>query len=73
MLRDAPRFLAAVSGSGPIRVLRLVSRLIVGGPAHNVCLLTANLERREFTSWLACGRTAQDERSQFRTRARDGD
>ena len=52
-------------GSGPIRVLRLVSRLIVGGPAHNVCLLTANLERREFTSWLACGRTAQDERTNF--------
>ena len=46
-------------------MLRLVSRLIVGGPAHNVCLLTANLERREFTSWLACGRTARDERANF--------
>jgi glycosyltransferase involved in cell wall biosynthesis len=44
-------------------VLRLVSRLIVGGPAHNVCLLTANLERREFTSWLAYGRTAHGERT----------
>ncbi len=43
-------------------MLRLVSRLIVGGPAHNVCLLTANLERRDFTSWLACGRSASDER-----------
>jgi glycosyltransferase involved in cell wall biosynthesis len=44
-------------------VLRLVSRLIVGGPAHNVCLLTANLERRKFTSWLAYGRTANGERT----------
>ena len=44
-------------------MLRLVSRLIVGGPAHNVCLLTANLEGRKFTSWLACGRTAKDERT----------
>lgn len=43
--------------------MRLVSRLIVGGPAHNVCLLTANLEQREFTSWLACGQTATGERT----------
>ncbi len=50
-------------GDGPTRVLRLVSRLIVGGPAHNVCLLTANLEPRKFTSWLACGRGGNDERT----------
>jgi len=43
--------------------LQLVSRLIVGGPAPSVCLVAANLERRQFTSWLAHGRTASGERS----------
>ena len=50
-------------GNGPTRVLRVISRLIVGGPAHNVCLLTANLEPRKFTSWLAYGRSADGERT----------
>ena len=50
-------------GNGPTRVLRVISRLIVGGPAHNVCLLTANLEPRKFTSWLAYGQSADGERS----------
>jgi glycosyltransferase involved in cell wall biosynthesis len=43
--------------------LRLVSRLIVGGPAHNVCLLTAKADRRKFTTWLAYGHSADGERT----------
>ena len=44
-------------------MLRLISRLVVGGPAHHVCLLTANLEPRLFRSWLAHGQSARGERS----------
>jgi glycosyltransferase involved in cell wall biosynthesis len=44
-------------------VLRLISRLVVGGPAHHVCLLTARLEPCLFSSWLAHGQSAHGERS----------
>ncbi len=51
------------SRSRPARVLRLASRLVVSGSAHNVCLLSANLDSHRFKTWLACGRPGEGERS----------
>jgi glycosyltransferase involved in cell wall biosynthesis len=45
------------------RVLRLISRLVIGGPAHNVCHLSAGLSASNFTTWLVHGRPAGGERS----------
>ncbi len=39
----------------PIRVMRIIARLNVGGPAIHVTLLTANLRPPEFESLLVCG------------------
>jgi glycosyltransferase involved in cell wall biosynthesis len=44
------------------RVLRLISRLVVGGPAHNVCQLAASLREEGFETWLAHGVAAAGER-----------
>jgi len=45
------------------RVLRMVSRLVVGGPAHNVCQLSAGLNEENFSTWLVHGRAEPGERS----------
>ncbi|MEE2637945.1 MAG: glycosyltransferase [Acidobacteriota bacterium] len=42
-------------GSGPIRVLRVIARLNVGGPARHVALVTAGLDPTRFSSWLVTG------------------
>lgn len=39
-----------------VRVLRLISRLNVGGPAHHVLLLTRHLDSARFESLLVAGR-----------------
>ncbi|MBV8772633.1 MAG: glycosyltransferase, partial [Deltaproteobacteria bacterium] len=45
----------------PVRVARIITRLDVSGPARHVCSLTADLDRREYASWLICGRPAANE------------
>src|SRR5919109_5676644 len=39
-----------------IKVLRVIARLNIGGPAIHVVLLTAGLDRRHFQSLLVSGR-----------------
>lgn len=47
---------AAVGPSaGPVRVLRVIARLNVGGPARHVALLNAGMDRTRFRSWLVTG------------------
>ena len=41
--------------SEPIRVLRVIARMNVGGPAWQVSVLTRGLENDQFTSQLVCG------------------
>ena len=42
--------------SGPVRVLRVIARLNVGGPARHVALLNAGMdENQRFRSWLVTG------------------
>jgi len=45
----------------PIRILRIIARLNVGGPAIHVSLLTARLGPPEFESVLVCGNVGPDE------------
>ena len=47
--------------SGAIRVLRLFSRLNIGGPSIHVILLTAGLAARGYTTRLVVGTEAPDE------------
>jgi glycosyltransferase involved in cell wall biosynthesis len=44
-----------------LRILRVVTRLNVGGPALHVCLLTARLDPNRFDSLLAAGSPGADE------------
>ena len=46
--------------SGPLRVLRIIARLNVGGPALHVSLLNSGMDER-FTSWLVTGTENQGE------------
>ncbi|GAB4572801.1 MAG: glycosyltransferase [Anaerolineae bacterium] len=45
----------------PIRVMRIIARLNVGGPAIHVALLTARLGAPDYESWLVCGNIGPDE------------
>jgi glycosyltransferase involved in cell wall biosynthesis len=47
--------MAQSSISGPIRVMRLIARLNVGGPAIHVSLLTVGLNDERFSSTLVAG------------------
>jgi glycosyltransferase involved in cell wall biosynthesis len=47
--------------SQPIRVLRVIARMNVGGPAWQVSVLTRGLENAEFTSQLVCGEISDGE------------
>ncbi len=47
----------------PIRVLRLVARLNMGGPALHVAYLTKGLEERGYATTLAAGSLARGESS----------
>jgi len=51
----------AVTPSRPIRILRVIARLNVGGPAIHVTLLTAALGPPAFESTLVCGQIAPGE------------
>jgi lipopolysaccharide/colanic/teichoic acid biosynthesis glycosyltransferase len=48
---------------GPAKVVRVIARLNVGGPAIHVVLLTAGLERLGYTSVLVTGRESATEGS----------
>jgi glycosyltransferase involved in cell wall biosynthesis len=47
--------------SEPIRVLRVIARMNVGGPAWQVSVLTRGLENDQFTSQLVCGEISEGE------------
>jgi glycosyltransferase involved in cell wall biosynthesis len=47
--------------SQPIRVLRVIARMNVGGPAWQVSVLTRGLENDEFTTQLVCGEISDGE------------
>ena len=47
--------------SQPIRVLRVIARMNVGGPAWQVSVLTRGLENGEYTSQLVCGEISEGE------------
>lgn len=53
----------AVSGAPPVRVLRIVARLNVGGPAHHVTLLSASLDPQRYATLLLTGGTGPGEGS----------
>lgn len=46
---------ATAAPDRPIRVMRIIARLNIGGPAIHVILLTARLRPPEFESTLVCG------------------
>jgi glycosyltransferase involved in cell wall biosynthesis len=45
----------------PIKVMRIIARMNVGGPAWQVSVLTRGLQPPEFDTHLVCGRVADDE------------
>jgi glycosyltransferase involved in cell wall biosynthesis len=45
----------------PIKVMRVIARMNVGGPAWQVSVLTRGLQPPEFETHLVCGRVADDE------------
>lgn len=47
--------------SRPIRILRIIARLNVGGPAIHVTLLTEKLSAPDYESTLVCGTIGDDE------------
>lgn len=52
------------TGRAPLRVLRLIARMNVGGPAFHVALLSAGLDARGgYRHWLATGREGAREGS----------
>src|SRR5438552_333733 len=63
--QNSPRFYRMVhvpSPSAPINVLRVITRLNIGGPAIHAILLTQALDDGQvFTSTLVAGTTAQHE------------
>lgn len=44
-----------------IKVLRIIARLNIGGPAIHTVLLTEGLDKERFESVLVCGRVSKDE------------
>src|SRR5690242_5977380 len=57
MMQDS----ANAESNTPIRVMRIIARLNVGGPAIHVSLLTAGLQDAEFASTLVTGVLGPDE------------
>src|SRR5438445_13377543 len=56
----------------PARVLQMIARLNVGGPALVACLQTARLSPDKFTAWLMCGRPEDNEREDIELITRMG-
>ena len=59
--RVAPSVRLNCNVSQPIRVLRVIARMNVGGPAWQVSVLTRGLENDEFTTQLVCGEISDGE------------
>ncbi len=60
------RFHAAIiasmpEGNSPVRVLQVIARMNLGGPAHYVALLSARLDRRRYETLLVSGRVGPGE------------
>jgi glycosyltransferase involved in cell wall biosynthesis len=60
------------SGSAPIRVLRVIARMNVGGPAHHVSLLSGRAFPDRFATLLVAGSVASHEDSFDDLAARQG-
>ena len=56
----------------PVRVVRVIARMNLGGPAHHVTLLTAGLERRGYHTRLVTGRVGAGEQQADVLTARHG-
>jgi glycosyltransferase involved in cell wall biosynthesis len=54
---------SAAAGSGKTRVLRVIARMNIGGPAYHVSMLSGRLDPDRFTTLLVHGRTAAGEGS----------
>ena len=52
-----------MAADGPIRILRIIARLNVGGPALHVSYLTRHLDERGYETALIAGRVGADEGS----------
>ena len=44
-----------------IKILRIIARLNIGGPAIHTILLTDGLDKSRFDSLLVCGNVSKDE------------
>jgi glycosyltransferase involved in cell wall biosynthesis len=51
------------AASAPIRVLRVIARMNIGGPAHHVSMLSGRLDRARFETLLVHGRLGAGEGS----------
>ena len=54
---------SATAGREPVRVLRVIARMNVGGPAYHVSLLSGRMDQRRFPTLLVSGRVASGEAS----------
>jgi glycosyltransferase involved in cell wall biosynthesis len=48
-------------GTSPVRVLRVIARMNLGGPAHQVALLSGHLDRQRYETLLVSGRVGPGE------------
>jgi len=55
-----------------IKILRIISRLNIGGPSIHVINLNKGLDRKKFQSLLLCGGVSQDEKSMFNQAKKSG-
>ena len=65
--------MSAVDPSRPIRVLRVIARLNIGGPAIHATLLTTRLDRLRFSTTLVTGIEAVDDGNYLTLRGRQAD
>src|SRR4051812_36273340 len=61
--RSRSRSLCGVAADEPIRVLRMIARLNVGGPALHVSYLTSELDKVGYETMLVAGRVSPGEGS----------
>ncbi|MCW2990193.1 MAG: glycosyltransferase, partial [Solirubrobacterales bacterium] len=53
----------SLTPAAPVRVLRVIARMNVGGPAHNVSILSGRLDERGYETLLVAGRVGPGEAS----------
>ena len=69
---SAPARREVEPGRGTVRVLRVIARMNVGGPAHHVSLLGGRLDRDRFDTLLVHGSVGRDEASFERLAREEG-